>query len=65
MDSKHRYTANIVFNDQPIGSHSSNNLNRLAAQLIVHLEHYPNAVGLIRDNDNGDIIQTYRKTSLD
>lgn len=66
MESKLRYTANILFNDNPIDTHSSDNLNRLTAQVIHHIEaHYPNATGQIRDNNNGSIIQTYKKTSFD
>ena len=65
MESKLKYTADILFNGESIDSHSSNNLDQLTAQVINHIEsEYPNATGRICDKD-GNIIQTYRKTSFD
>lgn len=66
MEIKPKYTADILFNDRAINSHSSNNFNRLTAYVIHTIETlYPNATGRIQDNEDGKVLQTYRRTSFD
>jgi len=64
MESK--YTAHILFNDQPLETQSSDNLNRLAARVINNIETlYPSAYGEIRDNRLGKVIERFRRTACD
>jgi len=65
-DMESKYTASILFNNQQLETQSSNNLNRLTAQVINNIEtQYPNAYGEIRDNQLGKVIQVCRRAACD
>lgn len=65
METKGRYTANLIFNERALADgFTGDNLDKLTAQVIYQVEqHYPNAVGEIRDNDKDEIIGWYRRNS--
>ena len=64
MDNK--YTATLYCNNQKLITRSGDNFRKIRVSLLVLLEEsITGAYGMITDNDDGSIVQKYRKAVID
>lgn len=65
MDIK-RYTAKLYFNGQVIGKSLSNDLQKLVIKTLCMLDDEQGSVlGVIRDNQSGQVVHTCCKTAVE
>lgn len=61
-----KYTATLYFNEETLTTRSSNDLKHLMISLLILLEDSTGgAHGTIVDNQQGIVVQRYRKTVID